>query len=97
MRLDDVRAILRQAIPELRSRFGVSSISVFGSVARGEETADSDVDLLVEFDREVSLFDLFKLQDELMNRLGCPVDVGTPSGLRPRVRDRILAEAVRVA
>jgi uncharacterized protein len=97
MRLQQVQTLLRQAHPELRSRFGVSSISVFGSVARGDERADSDVDHIVEFDRSVTLFDLADLRRRLTEILGCNVDVGTADGLRPRAREQALREAVRVA
>lgn len=97
MRLDQVKQILQQARPDLAARFGVSTILIFGSVARGEDRPGSDVDILVEFDRPITLIGLYKLQDHLSELLGCSVDVGTPASLKPRIRDRILAEAVRVA
>lgn len=97
MRLDSVKQILSEARPELAAKFGVSTILIFGSVARGEDRPDSDVDVLVEFDRPIGLFHLFALKDHLSMILKCPVDVGTVNGLKPRVKDRILAEAVRVA
>ncbi len=81
---------------ELADRFGVRRLSLFGSVARGEETDASDIDLLVDFDRDVGLFTLFTLQDELESRLGCRVDLGTPGSLKPAVRDSVLAETVDV-
>lgn len=75
----------------------VKSLSVFGSVARGEARADSDVDMLVEFDRRVGLFALIGLKLYLESILGRPVDLVTPSGLRPSMRAAILSEAVRAA
>ena len=60
------------------------SVSLFGSVARGEDTPASDVDFLVEFESGSSLFDLLHLQDELTELLGCPVDVVSLGGLKPR-------------
>jgi predicted nucleotidyltransferase len=77
--------------------FGVKSLSVFGSVARGEARSDSDVDLLVEFDRPVGLFHLARLQSHLENLIGARVDLVTPGGLRASMRDRVLHEAVRAA
>jgi predicted nucleotidyltransferase len=77
--------------------FGVKSLSVFGSVARGEARNDSDVDLLVEFDRPVGLFHLARLQSHLENLIGARVDLVTPGGLRASMRDRVLHEAVRAA
>ncbi len=71
-------------------------IILFGSHARGDATADSDVDLLVEFDRPVGLFELFALQDELELILGRHVDVGTVQSLKPRVRERVFEEMVHV-
>lgn len=97
MRLDRVKLLLHNARPDLAARFGVSTILIFGSVARGEDRPDSDVDILVEFDKPVSLFELYDLRRHLSDLLGCSVDVGTVAGLKPQVRDRVLAEAVRVA
>ncbi|MEW5707984.1 MAG: nucleotidyltransferase family protein [Pseudomonadota bacterium] len=99
MKRDEAIQKLRQHFPELRERFGVAHLSVFGSVARDEAGPESDVDILVEFspDAQVGLFGLIELQQRLEELLGCKVDVGTPQGLRPRIRDRVLSEAVHVA
>ena len=75
---------------------GIRRLDVFGSVARDEAGQDSDVDLLVEFDRPVGLFRFLELQSHLEDLLRCTVDLGTPKSLKPRIRDRVLAEAVRV-
>ncbi len=82
---------------ELHREFGVYSLSLFGSVARDEAGEGSDVDVLVEFDRPTGLFGLIRLQQHLETLLGCKVDVGTTAGLRPRIRERVLHEALRVA
>jgi predicted nucleotidyltransferase len=66
---------------------------VFGSVARGEDQAGSDIDFLVEFEAGSSLFDLIHLQDELSALLGCRVDVVSVGGLKPRDA-HILEEAL---
>ena len=68
-------------------------VRLFGSLARGEERPGSDVDLLIDFDRESSLFDLIRLKRELEELLGLPVDVVSTGGLKERDA-RILAEAV---
>uniref|UniRef100_B8HN06 DNA polymerase beta domain protein region n=1 Tax=Cyanothece sp. (strain PCC 7425 / ATCC 29141) TaxID=395961 RepID=B8HN06_CYAP4 len=75
--------------------FAVKALFLFGSVARDEARSDSDVDFLVEFDRPVGLFTLLGLKAYLEELLGCSVDVGTPSSLRPHLRERVLREAVR--
>ena len=73
---------------------GVVHAGVFGSVARGEDLAGSDVDFLVEFERGRSLLDLASLQVVLREALGRDVDVATRNSLHPRLRDRILRELV---
>ncbi len=97
MNRDDVVCILRRYDEELRERFGVRSLVLFGSVARDQATVTSDVDLLVEFDRPTGYFGLVRLQLFLQEILGREVDLGTPGALRPSLRERIAKEAVRVA
>ena len=96
MKRDQALATLRTEKDRLSRDYGVKSLALFGSVARDEATAVSDVDLLVEFDRPTGLFGLFALQDFLEQLLGCPVDLGTPDSLKPRFRSRVMAEAIRV-
>ena len=89
--------LLKQQKAELTRRFGVESLSLFGSVARDDATPSSDVDLLVEFNRPVGYFGLFALQDYLEQLLGCSVDLGTPNSLKPYMRERIMRDLVHVA
>lgn len=84
----------RQEILQLAARHGVYRVRLFGSVARGEASADSDVDFLVDLEPGRSLFDLGGLLMDLQELLGCKVDVVTEKGLRPRIRDRVLSEAI---
>jgi uncharacterized protein len=90
-----VLQILRENQAEINS-FGVKSLALFGSVARGEAHPDSDVDLLVEFDRPVGLFGLIALQQRLEELLGCSVDLGTPDSLKSRIRVQVMQECVYV-
>jgi predicted nucleotidyltransferase len=85
----------REAIHEIAKRHGVLSIAVFGSVARGNDHPDSDVDFLVEFEPGASLLNLMNLQDELEELLGCSVDVLSAGGLKPR-DEHIRSEALPV-
>jgi hypothetical protein len=96
MKQEIVLQILKQKNAELSAKFGVNSLLLFGSVARNEATATSDVDLLVEFNRPVGYFGLFALQDYLEKLLGCPVDLGTPDSLKPYIKERIKGELIRV-
>lgn len=73
---------------------GARRVRVFGSVARGDSSETSDVDFLVGLDEQRSLFDLGGLLMDLRELLGCDVDVTTEAGLRPRVAERVLADAV---
>ena len=93
--LDDVIAALRGALPELRRRYPVASLAVFGSWVRGEQRADSDLDLLVEFDGPIG-WQVVTLEDELSERLGVKVDLVPRRALRPHLGARVLAEAVPV-
>ncbi len=97
MKRDDVLKHLSACSDEVRHRFGVRSLSLFGSVARDETNAASDVDILVEFERPTGYFGLIALQDYLEGWLGCKVDVGTTGSLKPRLRERVLGECIHVA
>ncbi len=91
--LDAIRAELRSYLPELRLSYPIRSLALFGSVVRGEHGPDSDIDVLVEFDGPVDLFDLAGLQADLEDRLGRRVDLAQRNLLKPRWAPRILAEA----
>jgi predicted nucleotidyltransferase/DNA-binding XRE family transcriptional regulator len=84
----------RQAVIACAARRGASNVRVFGSVARGEDTDGSDVDLLVDLAPEVGLVGLSALSRELTELLGVPVDVVPAAGLKTSTRDEALAEAV---
>jgi len=93
----DLRHLLndkREEILRLAALHGARNVRIFGSVARGEAGPDSDVDVLVEFEKGRSLFDHAGLLLDLEAILGCKVDVVSERGLRERIRDRVLREAV---
>ena len=83
----------RAALMRMASAHKARTLSVFGSVARGEDRPDSDIDFLVEFEADASLLDLIGLQQDIEALLGRPADVVTPDGVSPFLRDRILREA----
>jgi len=84
----------RTDVLRLAAARGASNVRIFGSVARGEAGARSDVDLLVDLEPGRSLLDLGGLLMDLQGLLGVEVDVVTPRGLKPRNAKRILAESV---
>ena len=86
----------REEILRVATKYGARNVRVFGSVARGDADAVSDIDFLVEMEPERSLLDLGGLQVELETVMGCHVDVVTEKGLKTRIRGRVLAEAVPV-
>lgn len=83
----------REAIRAATTRHKAANPRVFGSVARGEDGPDSDLDILIDALPGMTLFDLGGLQAEMEDLLSCRVDVVTASGLKARMCDRILAEA----
>ena len=97
MRRSDVVARLAAHRQEMASRFAVRSLALFGSVARDEARADSDVDVLVEFDGATTFDRHMGLLVYLEDLLGCRVDVVTAKGLRPGRRLAIELDLVRVA
>ena len=96
MNLKAVSALLKRHRADLHQR-GVESLAVFGSMARGEATPDSDIDVLVEFSRPVGLFEFIRLKMYLEDLTGRQVDLVTRDALRPAMRDDILNEAIHVA
>ncbi len=94
--LEELRIVLRALLPTLEQEYGVTSLEIFGSYVRGEQDDESDLDLLVEFDpdRDLSLLEFVGLQLELSDRLGVRVDLVEKRSIKPRLRDRILHEAV---
>lgn len=88
--------LLRDHLPELRERYGVKSLGIFGSYVRGEEQEGSDLDVLVEFSRVPDLFDFVALKLELSELLRVNVDLVMKKGLKQRIGQRILAQVVEV-
>ncbi len=93
MKREDVFEIFKSHQADLLER-GVKNLAVFGSVARGDSNKTSDVDILVEFDRAVGLFEFVRLKLLLEEWIGRRVDLVTPDALHPALRERILMEAI---
>ena len=96
MKRDEILKILRAHRDELRKQFGVKSLAVFGSVARGEAGPDSDVDILVEFEGRATFDRYMGLKFFLEDLLGRRVDLVTRKALKPRLRPYVEQEAIYV-
>ena len=96
MNRTEVLQQLRAHKDHLASEFGVTELSLFGSLARDAASADSDIDILVRFDGPATSRRYFGVQFYLEDLLGCPVDLVTDKALRAELRPYIEREAVRV-
>jgi predicted nucleotidyltransferase len=85
---------LRDKIIPVLEPYGVKRVALFGSVVRGEETAKSDVDILVTFGRPIGLFKWVELEDEISKQLGRKADLVSAAGLKSRIRPTVEAEMV---
>jgi predicted nucleotidyltransferase len=86
----------REDILRIAKKYGAYNIRIFGSVVRGEAKQDSDLDILVDLEPDRSLLDHAGLIIDLQETMNCKVDVVTEKGLRPRIRDVILKEAIPI-
>jgi predicted nucleotidyltransferase len=91
---DAIIARLRAVLPDLRQRWPIRSLALFGSMARDEATAESDLDVLVDFDKPIDMFAFLALEDELAGLAGRRVDLVSRAALKRHIGQRILAEAV---
>ena len=88
--------VLSEHLDEIRQRFGVDSLALFGSVARGESGPDSDLDVLVTFKKTPGLFGFLELKYYLEQLMFCSVDLVTEKALKKQLKDKILREAISV-
>jgi predicted nucleotidyltransferase len=93
-RLEEIKSILQQHKEELRAKYKVKEIGVFGSYVRGQQKKQSDIDILVEFEVVPGLLKFIELEDYLSELLGVKVDLVRKSSIREELRDRILQEVV---
>ncbi len=94
--VEDIKRALSSNKAELRLKFKVKDIGVFGSYVRGEQKRASDVDVLVEFKEPVGLFEFVALENYLSDLLGVKVDLVSKKALKPHIGKRILQEVVMV-
>lgn len=95
MSLKNILEEKREKILEIAAKHGAFNVRVFGSVARGEDTPESDIDFLIDYDLErISSWFPAGLKIDLEELLGCEVDVVTEKGLKPRVRENVIKDCI---
>lgn len=94
MSLNELLQEKREDILRIAAKRGAYNVRIFGSVARGEADSKSDIDIVVDMEPGRNLFDLGGLLTDLQDLLGHDVDVVTERGLRERIRERVLKEAI---
>jgi len=95
-KLDELKIILRVHKDELRERYGIKELGIFGSYVRGEERKDSDLDLLAEFEdgAKIGLLEFISVENYLSDLLGVKVELVEKSALKPRIGRLIMKEVV---
>lgn len=94
--LEAIKKTLRSHKEELKEKYGVIETGIFGSYVRGEQKKSSDVDVLVEFEKPVSLLRLVEVENYLSDLLKTKVDLVPKEDVRPELKNRILQEVVRI-
>jgi len=94
--LEEIKEIIRSHREELKERYRVRSIAIFGSYVRGEQREESDIDLLVEFEGSVSLLHIVSVENYLSDILGMKVDLVPRKNIREELRETIIKEAIAV-
>lgn len=84
----------REDIVKITKKYGAKNVRVFGSMSRGEEDMDSDLDIIVEMEQGSSLLDIIAIKQDIEELLGRKVDVVTEASISPYIRDEVLKEAV---
>ena len=94
--VETIKRTLFEHKADLREKFKVKNIGVFGSYVRGEQKGSSDVDVLVEFNDPIGLFEFMKLENYLSDLLGVKVDLVSKKALKPHIGERILEEVIMI-
>jgi predicted nucleotidyltransferase len=95
-KFEDLKSILREHKKDLEREFGVSEIGIFGSCVRGTQRENSDIDVLVNFQKAIDLLTFSRLKNHLSELLDSNVDLVMKQSLKPRIGERILSEVVYV-
>lgn len=94
--IEEIKSLIKNQKPALKERYRVTKIGIFGSYVRGEQKKKSDVDVLVEFEKPISLLKLVNLENFLADSIGIKVDVVPKEDVRRELKERILGEVIYV-
>lgn len=95
-KLPQIKEIINKHRDVLRDKYKVSTISLFGSYVRNEQTPESDLDILVEFSETIDLFEFVQLEDYFSQLLDCKVELVMKNSLKSQIKHAILSEAIEV-
>ena len=93
---EEVLRILKDELPHLKEKYGIRKIGIFGSYSRGEQNIDSDVDLLVDFEKPIGFFRFLAVEDYIEEKLGVKAELVTEDALKPRMKPHVLEEVIYV-
>lgn len=94
--LDDIKKIIKKDKSDIIKKYHIKKIGVFGSYIRGEQNDDSDIDILVEFEKPISMFKFLELEEYLENKIDIKVDLVTNNALKPNIGSNIRNEVVYI-
>ena len=94
--IEEIKAIIEQNREDLRVQYGVKQLGIFGSYVKGKQRPDSDLDMLIEFDRPIGFIRFMRLENVLSELSGIRVELVTKNALKPHIGQRILQEVVYV-
>ena len=94
--LDEIKSVLARHKNDLKIKYNVKKIQIFGSYVRGENKENSDLDILVEFEKPISLIKFLQLENYLSNILGIKVDLVMKKSLKPYIKKQALKEAINI-
>jgi uncharacterized protein len=93
---EELIILLKECKKEISTKYGIVSLSLFGSRAQGDDRSDSDVDLLVEFETTPDLFRFIEMEETISSRIGFPVDLVRESVLRPELKESVFLHRIEL-
>jgi hypothetical protein len=94
--VEEIVNILKKELPIIKDKYGVKTIGIFGSYVREEQDENSDLDLLIQFEKPIGLFKFIALEDYLTEKVGIKVELVTEDALKPLIKPQVMKEVVYV-